>query len=331
MNLTPPTIQVQTLSEISPADESWRKKKRMASQVARILDGTIEEKRSARMRQCAPLLQYRLKTQLDGTQKLKFQNAHFCRDPYCPICISGVSRARRRQVVQVLPKLLKDNPGIRFISLVLTIKNPPIVELRKSIQWMHKAYTALMRDKRVTQLGYIRALEVTIGDTGLDKCHPHFHVLIAVPPNYFDKDKNLYLSQQQWSRLWAEKLGVDYNPIIHVSSIKENAKLSQSEAIGEIVKYCTKPTDLITDRSWTLNYISQTLSLKRITTAGVFRKYLKALESEPTDFIGKDDEDDLSGSIVTFLWNWERRDYILVQSSEDSTESPFSTTKIPQY
>jgi plasmid rolling circle replication initiator protein Rep len=303
----------------------------MASQLARILDGTIEEKRSERMRRCAPQLQYRLQTQLDGTQKLKLQSAYFCRDPYCPICISGVSRARRRQVVKALPKLLKDNRGIRFISLVLTIKNPPIVELRNSIQSMHKAFTEMMRDKRVTQLGYIRALEVTIGDTGLDKCHPHFHILIAVPPNYFDKDKDLYLSQEQWSRLWAEKLGIDYTPVVHVSAVRENAKLSQSEVIGEIVKYCTKPTDLLADRSWTLIYISQTLSLKRITTAGIFRKYLKALESEPDDLIGKDDDEDLSGPIVTFLWDWDRRDYILVQSSEDSTESPFSTTKITQY
>lgn len=331
MNLTPKLLGLQNLSAVSPKDDTWRKRKRYACRLARILEGTIEEKRGLRMNGCATRLGFRLIDQENGTQKLKLASAEFCRDPFCPTCVAGVSRARRRQVVQGLPNVLAAIPGIRFIHLTLTIKNPKIRELRKTIKWMHKAFAEMMRDNRVCHLGYIRALEVTIGETGYDLCHPHFHILIAVPPEYFHKHENLYLDNSQWSSLWTEKLGVDYSAHTSVSAIKKNSNISISNCIGEIVKYCTKPTDLLIDRSWTLEYMSQILSLKRITTAGVFREHLGVLDQDPTDLIGKDDEDNLSSTIVWFKWDWSSLDYVLDESyyKVSNTGAGFSSTKTP--
>lgn len=313
-------------------DDTWRKRKRYACRLARILEGTIEEKRGKKMNGCATRLGFRLIDQEDGTQKFKLAAAEFCRDPFCPTCAAGVSRARRRQVVQGMPNVLAAIPGVRFIHLTLTIKNPKINELRKTIQWMHKSFTEMMRDDRVTHLGYIRALEVTIGDTGYDYCHPHFHVLIAVPPEYFDKDKNLYLSNDQWSSLWTEKLKLDYRANTSVSAIKKNSSLSISSSIGEIVKYCTKPTDLLVNREWTLMFMSQVLSLKRITTAGIFREHLKVLDQDPTDLIGKDDKDDVSSTIVWFRWDWSHLDFLLDDSyyKVGNTGKGIFTTNITQ-
>ncbi len=281
---------------------------------------------------CNVRMGFRLVDQEDGSQRLKLAAAQFCRDPFCPTCAAGVSRARRRQVVKGLPNLLAAIPGIRFLHLTLTIKNSKIKELRKTIKWMHKSFTEMMRDDRVCHLGYIRALEVTVGRTGYDYCHPHFHVLIAVPPEYFDKHKNLYVTNDQWSSLWTEKLGIDYSANVSISAIKKSSDLATSNCIGEIVKYCTKPTDLLENRDWTLNYISQILSLKRITTSGVFREHLRKLEEEPTDLIGKDDEENLSSTIVWVRWRWESLDYLIENNCEVCTTEPKDlTTKTLQY
>lgn len=332
MNLTPNLVYAQTLSEISPADLSWRKRKRVGIRIARILDGTIHEKRGKKILGCAPIIHFRLVEQEDGTSKPKLKNAHFCRDPFCPTCLAGVAKAKRRKVVEALPQLLRDNQGVRFLHLVLTTRNPKIHSLRKHFQWMHKSFISMMRDKRVNHLGYIRALEVTYGNSGNDECHPHFHVLVAVSPDYFDTNQSLYLSQQAWSSLWSEKLGVDYSANVSVSAVKRSHKLGVGTVLGEIIKYCTKSTDLLEDKNWTISYISQILGLKRMTTSGLFRRYMKELESDPKDLIGKDGKNETSETILQFRWCWEKQDYILDKIFEERiTKEEFSTTKTPQY
>lgn len=265
------------------------------------------------------------------TERHRLQNAEFCRDPFCPVCQSAAAGVRRQQVTKAMPKLFKDKPGLRFIMLTLTIENPPIDGVRKVIDSMNKAFTKMMRSDRVQHYGYIRALEVSMGETGVKRCHPHFHVLIAVPADYFDKNKALYISTEEWSRLWAKYLKIDYDPTVYVTAVKENSELSQSEAIGEIVKYCSKPTDLLKDKQWTLTYIKEILGLKRITTAGLFRKHLSALEQEPDDLIVRDSQEGEEGELVTYEWDFDLNDYVLVDYSPGATRMPFHRTKKPQY
>ncbi len=332
LNLTLNLIHALTLSELSPNDLSWRKRKRVGIRIARILEDTIHEKRGKKMVGCAPVIDFRRVIQDDGSVKRKLSNAHFCRDPFCPTCQAGVARSKRRHVVKALPQLLKDNQEIRFLHLVLTTKNPKIDNLRNHVQWMQKAFINLMRDKRVNHLGYIRALEVTHGKSGKDDCHPHFHVLIAVPSDYFDPNQSLYLSQQAWTSLWCEKLKIDTWASVNISAIPKNSKVGVKNILSEIVKYCTKPTDLLEDRDWTISYISQILGLKRMTTSGLFRKYMRQLETEPGDLIGNDDKHETSETIERYRWCWKTYDYILVDVFEqDTTKKGFSTTKKPQY
>ncbi|GAC1469746.1 MAG: hypothetical protein NVSMB70_14800 [Chamaesiphon sp.] len=170
-----------------------------------------------------------------------------------------------------------------------------------------------------------------MGDTGVKRCHPHFHVLLAVSADYFDKDKDLYISTGEWSRLWGKYLKIDYDPVVHVTAVKKNSELSIPQVIGEIVKYCSKPTDLLKDKQWTLTYINEILGLKRITTAGLFRKHLAALEKEPDDLITRDDSGGKKGLLYNFEWDWEINDYVLVSCTMDVPETPFRTTKITEF
>ena len=280
---------------------------------------------------CAITLFYRLAQQEDDTLKPKLKSAYFCRDPFCPVCLAGVARAKHRKVSRALPQLIKDNPEVRFVNLTLTVRNPKIYELRKTIKRMQKAFVKMMADNRVNHLGYIRSLEVTYGNSAKDDCHPHLHVLIAVPPDYFDTKKNLYLSQRGWSRIWSEKLGTDYSANVSISAVKPRSKNFLKFELSEIVKYCTKATDLLEDKEWTVHYISEILGIKRMSTSGLFRKYMKELEDDPEDLVGKDGKNESSETVLQFRWCWEARDYILQKVIErDTTEEEFSTTKTPQ-
>lgn len=304
----------------------------MAVRLGRFLVGTHEEKRGKKYLNCANYLGFRLKTKEDGTEVPKLAIANFCRDPFCPICIAGRSRARQRQVVKALPAMIADRPDVKYLMVTLTVKNCPVTELRKTIQWMHKAFVKLMQHPSVPQLGYIRAVEVTKPDDYLGYAHPHFHILLAVSPEYFNYKKDLYIGQDKLSRLWGEVLGVDYNPIVHIKRVKVFRNGNLPLALGEIVKYCTKSTDLLADRQWTLIYMSEILGLKRITTGGLFRQYLKILEAEPEDLIGKDDTDDLATVLIFVRWDFRYRDYVIDKICEHSTTKlSIFPTKTPQY
>lgn len=45
--------------------------------------------------------------------------------------------------------------------------------------------------------------------------HPHFHILLAVPTNYFSKN---YIKQSEWTDMWQRAMKLDYTPIVHVAN-----------------------------------------------------------------------------------------------------------------
>lgn len=300
----------------------------------RMLQGTIEHKRAEKYRNCANLLKFELVEQDDGTQKPKLRYTLFCRDPYCPVCIPARSEARRRQVAKAMPLMIADHPQIKYLMMTLTVKNCEITNLRETIKWMNKSFIKMINRDSFCDLGYIKAIEVTRDKNNSNLAHPHFHVLVAVPPDYFSTKKNLYISQDRLSRLWGDALGIDYTPIVDVRRIKVFEHQALSRAIGEIVKYVTKSTDLLEDVEWTCEYISQMLGAKRVTTGGLFHKYLKQIDQEPEDLIGKDEENDrATGIFMYFKYDYEIRDYVIfefcegtLQNSDFITQEEYSTS-----
>jgi hypothetical protein len=66
----------------------------------------------------------------------------------------------------------------------------------------------MTKRKDFPALGFVRSLEVTRGHDGL--CHPHFHILLAVPPSYFSGgSRGSYLSKDKWAVLWLESLHLE--------------------------------------------------------------------------------------------------------------------------
>jgi hypothetical protein len=74
--------------------------------------------------------------------------------------------------------------------------------------------------------------------------------------------------------------------------------------IPEILKYCVKESDLVADRQWFLEFTKQIHKMKCVTTGGVLKEYLKSLENELEDLIGKDGEGDKQDDDCHLYFNW---------------------------
>jgi len=86
-------------------------------------------------------------------------------------------------------------------------------------------------------------LEITHNDRD-NTYHPHFHVMLAVRPEYFHNDKyKPYISHGGWVRMWREAARLDYDPSVDIQAVKtlDNGRVG----VAEVVKYTVKGNDYI--------------------------------------------------------------------------------------
>jgi hypothetical protein len=86
------------------------------------------------------------------------------------------------------------------------------------------------------------------------------------------------------------------------------------ELVPELLKYCTKESDLVEQREWFLELTRQMHKMKCVTTGGVLKEYLRELEQEPEDLIGEGDKPE-GEDAGTLYFGWKRKDkrYRLVE------------------
>lgn len=217
------TIQprpVSYLSDLSPNDKPWDVHKSQAVQVAGFLDQGqhSHQRQAARMRDCAQRLEFGwvLESLETGETRLRLKGARFCRVRHCPICQWRRALMWVSRFYHAFPRIYADHPEWRYIMLTLTVRNCSILELRRTVTEMNRAWDRLTKRKIWPAVGYVRSLEITRGKDG--SAHPHFHCLLAVSPSYFTGRK--YLSTAKWAALWGEALRVDYTPICEVHAVK---------------------------------------------------------------------------------------------------------------
>lgn len=101
-----------------------------------------------------------------------------------------------------------------MVIFTLTVRNCEITEVKNTIQNMHKAFIKMIQRKhfKTYNLGFIKTTEITRSKTG--KAHPHFHVLLFMKSEYFNRG---YLSNKAWGELWQDCLGVDYTPSVKLN------------------------------------------------------------------------------------------------------------------
>lgn len=292
------------LSEVSPKDKPWDKHRAFADRVEGFYAGSEFADYGNRIHCCSELLEFGLALQ-DETLKLKLRAARFCRVRHCPVCQWRRSLMWKARAYKVLPKVIEAYPTHRWLFMTLTQRNVPVSDLRATLQQMNRGFQRLSQLKAFPAEGWLRSTEVTRGRDG--GAHPHFHCLLLVPRSYFGKK---YVKQSQWVEMWRKSMRLDYNPILDVQAVKQGSK--PMELVPELLKYCTKESDMVADREWFLELTRQMRKMRAIATGGVLKEYLRELEQEPEDLIGSDDvAEPIDEGSLYFGWRRQEKKYRL--------------------
>ena len=267
---------VNFLSDIQPSEKSWDTHRAEAESVRLLYSLSTEfTKYASRIYDCSQILKF-----APTPDKLVLKHAFFCRVRYCPVCQWRRSLLWRAVMFQPLPALNEKYPSSRWVFLTLTVKNPPVTELRDTLKAMNSAWQRLAQTKRFKGVvkGFIRTTEVTRGKDGDMMAHPHFHALLLVQSNYFTTN---YIKQNDWVEMWQKALRVDYAPSVNVKAVKppkKGEKDNLDKAICETLKYSVKPSDIAKDDDggeWLHEMTRQTLNMRFIATGGILKGVLK--------------------------------------------------------
>lgn len=296
------------LGDLSDRDKPWDKHRGNSDKVANHYRGTQEfEQYATRMDFCSQLLDFKLVPE-EQELKLKLDAARFCRVRHCPVCQWRRSLMWKAKAYRILPLVVAAYPKHRWLFLTLTIRNCTIKELRDTLRWMNQSWQRMVQRKKFPAIGWIRSTEVTRGKDR--SAHPHFHCLLLVKPSYFGK---YYMKQKEWVELWRSCSRIEYNPILDIRPVRQGHQ--PMELIPEILKYCVKESDLVTDREWFLELTRQMHKMRNVAIGGVLKEYLKQLEQEPEDLIGKDEnktEEEINEGHLYFGWKYQNKKYKLV-------------------
>jgi plasmid rolling circle replication initiator protein Rep len=115
---------------------------------------------------------------------------------------------------------------------------------------MGKAWDKLMKRKRVR--GFVRSwfksLEITYNKIRKDY-HPHFHALLMVPKEYFEKDSGLYMTHEELLRLWKLSMRDDRITQVDIRVVRADNEKELESMAAEVAKYATKPMSYIEEDS----------------------------------------------------------------------------------
>lgn len=309
------------LSELSPRDKPWDKHRAVAEIVEMFYATSDFSKLGERISGCSKFLDFKLVPNNEtGELGLKLSSTHFCRVRHCPVCQWRRSLMNKGKFIRILPKILEKYPKARWVKLTLTIENCKIEDLRLTIDHLNKSFKRLSQRADFPAIGWIKSLEVTKSrnyfietESMIDgevatkltaTAHPHFHILMMVKAGYFG---NKYLNKFEWVELWKSCLRVDYDPSVHVKAVPEGKDLLK--LLPELVKYQVKESDLIDDREWFLEMNKQLHKTRALEIGGVLKPYLKALENEPEDLIGQEENEEIDEGHLFFAWEQVKKHY----------------------
>ena len=310
------------LSSLSPSDKPWDVHRGYTDDLTAVLQGVEQfERLAARMNDCSGLLRFGWKDNHEtGESRLRLREARFCRVRHCSVCQWRRSLMWQARFYQSLPALVQQYPKARWLFLTLTLRNCSVTDLRSTLQHMNKSWHRLVKRKEFKPvLGWVRTTEITRGKDG--SAHPHFHVLLMVPPSMLSGVN--YVKQSRWVELWGDCLQVDYQPNIDIRTVKpkkaNQSLLNPSDAlisdlqgaVAETLKYSTKSTDLLSDPDWCQEYIKQVNRLRFIATGGALKDVLKVDQETEEDMLLADDpaDGDDDGKRLAFTWRPTDRHY----------------------
>lgn len=320
---------LQTLSDKDSRgkERDWQGKKErsmlMADHHAAVKELT---KKAERMYDCGNYLVFK-----KNDERLKLYQAYFCKARLCPMCNWRRSLKIAFQNKKII-QTVNEREKVKWIFLTLTVKNVEGHELKNTMDQMTKAwnrFSGYAKFKKSVK-GYFRAMEVTRNRKHMSKSygtyHPHFHVLMAVPNDYFGRN---YIKQSEWANMWQKAMKLDYTPIVHVERVKAKKDssniieidneiqqaIAEEKAVFEVSKYPVKDSDIIKgDKVTPANietviHLDKALAYKRlISYGGILKEIHKELnlsDAEDGDLIHIDDEaDEIANGATDVMAYW---------------------------
>ncbi|EET0132579.1 protein rep [Escherichia coli] len=319
-----PDSPVLSLRDYSTRDTKWDSDRVMADRVAQIYESdSMFSSRGERMFDCSRRLLFAPKvSRLTGEMKLALRKGEFCHVPFCPVCSRRRSLRWMRRLWEALPKLLTERPAARWLFMTLTVKNPPVEDTRETLKRMNAAWNRLVQRKEFRPvLGWLRTTEITYGRVP-GCCHPHFHVLMMVPPSMLSG--NGYVKHARWVEIWSECLRVDYEAGVDIRVVKQKQGWKRPDGVTlpdmhraalesgviETMKYTVKSSEVVRDPAWFLELARQTYGLRMVATGGRLKEVLKVDKPETDeDLIGADipaELDEFEEQAFWLAFDWGR-------------------------
>lgn len=323
-------------------ERDWKGKKKRSLLMADH-HAEVEElmKKAERMYDCGNYLVFKMK---DGTMKL--YQAYFCKARLCPMCNWRRSLKIAFQNKKII-QTVNEREKVKWVFLTLTVRNVDGENLKDTMDQMTKAWNNFSRYAKFKRSvkGYFRAMEVT---RNWDKesewygtYHPHFHVLMAVPNDYFGRN---YIKQAEWTDMWQRAMKIDYTPIVHIARVKPKKdstdflevesemqkSIAEQNAVFEISKYPVKDTDVIRgnkvteENVQTVKDLDKALAYKRLISYGgllkEIHKELNLEDAENGDLIHIDEDSDevANGAVdVMAYWHVGLNNYVISRRNDN--------------
>lgn len=309
----------------SGKERDWKGKKRRSLLTAEHFKKAGLHNKAERMRDCATELVFK-----HTGEALKLYQAWFCKVRLCPMCNWRRSLKiayHNKRIVETV----NERENVRWLFLTLTVRNTDEETLPETISAMFEAFHRLTKYKafKTSVKGFFRALEVTKNrepeSESFGTYHPHFHVLLAVPPSYFTRD---YIKQSEWTSLWKKAMKLDYDPIVHIQKVKPKESLNDLEtyekdfkkaikeqnAILEVSKYPVKDTDVIKGNKVTDENVETVLALdnalaykRLIGYGGLLKEIHKELnlgDAEDGDLVKISEDDEVANGAFDVFAKW---------------------------
>ena len=216
----------------------------------------------------------------------------------------------RSRFLEFLSQNHSELSNARWVYLTLTVPNMPVESLRDGLRGMNKAWDKFVKRKEFKSvLGWIRTTEVTREKKRKGYAHPHFHVLMMVPPSYFN-GRN-YVKQSRWLDMWRECMRDHSIESVDVRAVKGGIDTAIMETVKTFT-YSVKPETLEADPEWTVEYFKQVHKLRFIASGGALKNAIKNIDSvTDEDMIYTDDNpkpEEAEKEIRQIGYSWRRHE-----------------------
>lgn len=209
----------------------------MSLNVAKLMR-QYDRERALKIEQCGTYLEFAIAN--DGK---KLHKANFCRERMCPMCQWRRTIKLRVQADKIYAA--ESARGYQHIFVTLTMRNMSGDDLSSALDQMCAAFAKWTRHKafKTSFVGYYRAIEVTYNADRND-FHPHLHVMLTVPDEYFRPENPDYWTHDRIMETWRQLLQLDYDPTVHVEGVHPKEGQTITAACVELCKYPTKTQEL---------------------------------------------------------------------------------------